>query len=320
MSKNVYMQLCDALGSTVELRIVSEDADTVEAVFKNLWQNVFDFEKRFSRFRSESELSVFNDTAGTKTPISPQFRELLLKVQYFGKVSHGVFNPFILPNLERAGYKASMTESASAMTQYSSRKLVDVESLQVGSTWALIPHDTALDFGGIGKGYLADSLAHTLSTCTDSYCLSLGGDMRVSGEQPTGSWVIDVESGNTTDASIGTYTHSSSSSYGIATSGIVRTKKGKQQHHQINPHTGMPALSSYRTCTVVASDAVSADVFASCILIEGVDLAHRLFTEHYVKAVLLQGDAHTAPLVLGTGFEYLTTFDTVTKTSGHAQT
>ncbi len=296
------MQTCEVLGGTAEFRIVTEDSTHVEEAFRDLWTHVFDFEQQFSRFRHESELMKFNEHAGERVEVSSLFRELLCETKHFGEVTRGAFNPFILPGLERAGYTTSMTEGHSTLATYATRAIVPVSALEVGETWARIPRDTALDLGGIGKGFLADYLARTLAPCASSFCLSLGGDMSVSGEEPRGPWTIDVESSIHRDYAIGTYTHPNASSFGIATSGTHRVKQGRSQAHLIDPRTGMTVETPYRTCTVVARNAVSADVLASCVLIEGVALAQRLFEERLVDAILLQGDSETEPLMWGEGF------------------
>lgn len=297
------MQTCEVLGSTAEFRIVTENTARVEDTFSSLWTIVYDFEQRFSRFIKDSELSTFNVRAGEIVPVSSQFRDILRTVQYFGELSQGSFNPFILPSLERAGYTTSMTASGASSYGFASRTTAPINALEVGDTWGRIPTDTALDLGGIGKGYLADLLAQSLTPFTESFCLSLGGDMRVSGREPHGPWTIDVESATEREVSVGTYTHQSASTYGIATSGTQRIKRGVSQAHLIDPRTNAPTQTQYRSCTVVAQNAVSADVLASCVLIDGAQLADRLFREHHVEAILLQGEKHTEQLVWGTGFE-----------------
>jgi thiamine biosynthesis lipoprotein len=301
MKKQEYMQSLETLGSTAELRIVTEDASDIEVWFSELWGKVTDFNDRFSRFKSDSELSLFNQRAGERVSISPAFKQILEKVQYFSALTEGIFNPFILPNLQRAGYVHSMTDALPPSPDHSGRRLVGFECLEVGSDWAQIPPQTALDLGGIGKGYLADELAVHLSRYTTDYCLSLGGDMRVSGQGRSGPWSIDVESSQDSSRSCASYS-GTLGSYGIATSGTLRTKVGKTQPHLIDPHTGMPAKTLNALCTVVAKDAVSADVLASCILIGGTEMADRICKTQHVDAVLLQGSVSDTPRIWGEGF------------------
>src|SRR6185369_2724167 len=263
MIQRTYLQSALALGTTVELRLAAPDTATAEKHFAGLWNEVAQFESKFSRFKPESELNGLNRRAGEKTPISADFKKLLEASQYFSKATGGLFNPFILPALQRAGYTRSLV-TASPSPDYSERTVVNPEALEVGDGWARIPSGTALDVGGIGKGYLADRLGGMLDHLSENYCLSLGGDMRVKGEDAGSPWIIDLQSAQDREASCGYF--SDGPLFGIATSGAVREVQGHTQAHLIDPRTGEALQASRSLCTVVAEDAATADVFATCIL------------------------------------------------------
>ena len=56
----------------------------------------------------------------------------------------------------------------------------------------------------------------------------------------------------------------------MATSGIDRrrwTRGGEERHHLIDPSTGLPAEAAYRRVTVVAPDAVEAEVLAKAVFL-----------------------------------------------------
>jgi len=297
--RSTYLQSADALGTTIQLRIVHEHERVVDEWFKRLWRHITTFDERFSRFLKESELSRFNAVAGEQTSISSEFKILLEEAREYAQRTDGAFNPFMLPALQRAGYVHSMTREHNIAPDYSECEIAQPEALEVGDTWARIPKKTALDFGGIGKGYLADELGTYLNTKTKDYCLSLGGDMYVNGETPHGPWVIDVQSAARAEENIGTY--SGEIPFGIATSNVTRTKKGKAQAHLVDPRSGEVLREGFDMCTVVASTATAADVFASCILISGESLAQDLYKQGDIRAVLLQKNGQT-PFVLGDGF------------------
>jgi thiamine biosynthesis lipoprotein len=298
MNKQVFMQTAEALGSTVELRVIAAEQYQVDHVFAVLWEEVRTFEQQFSRFKQESELTRFNERAGDEVPISPAFRELLLSVRHYATVSEGLFNPFILPALQDAGYVHSMTDSQTTR-DYRARTIVDPRQLTISDVTAQIPEGSALDLGGIGKGYLADRLASLTDSVAVDYCLSLGGDMRVRGSDVEGPWQIDVQSAvdRTRDVA---YVTCAQDTFGVATSGSTRQKLGASQAHQIDPRSGTALPQSEQMCTVVAPTATAADVMASCILIGGPDYAARAVERGTVYAVLLQ-DGTQPPVQLGEG-------------------
>jgi thiamine biosynthesis lipoprotein len=115
---------------------------------------------------------------------------------------------------------------------------------------------THLDLGGIGKGYAAERAAEILATAGP--CLvNAGGDIAVRG----GAWAVGVE-----DATL------ELTSGGLATSGRDRRRwlrAGVQQHHLIDPRTGSPADSELLRVTVVAADAVEAEIQAKHVFLGG---------------------------------------------------
>jgi thiamine biosynthesis lipoprotein len=199
-----------------------------------------------------------------------------------------------------------MTDSREDAPDYAARKMTNHTELDLGEDWARIPANTAIDAGGIGKGYLADRLAERLREKTENYCLSLGGDMAIGGVDENGSWTIDIQSAQDRSADIAVFS-GQRPSYGIATSGILREKNNTAQVHLIDPRTGAPAPASKNICTVAAPNAVTADVMASCILIDGRNLAESLIEKELIDAVLLQEIEHK-PIVIGKGFTFQENF------------
>lgn len=316
--KQTYMQSMQALGTVVELRLVTTSMAIAEEWFTLLWKETVSFENSFSRFIPESELSQFNLHAGEKTLVSKMCRDIFEKAKQFGEITEGIFNPFVLPSLQRAGYVHSMTsvgeEGEVAAPDFSDRDVVAYTELEIGNDWARIPVRSAIDLGGIGKGYLADYLASLLTTPPatstglaqmESFCLSLGGDIIAKGtDEFTQKWRIDIQSSRDRLQNRA-YFVSDEDTVGVATSGTVREKEGKTQAHQINPASQTPAETQYALCSVASRNAVTADVVASSILMGGKDLANRLLQESVISGVLLQDETSENPLVLGKGFTLL---------------
>ena len=100
-----YSQKQQALGSIIELCIVSSQPQAdIDTLYDHLWHRIFAFEKQCSRFLPASELSFFNRRAGIKHTVSPSFRQVLIAAKSIGLRSEGLYNPFILPALQAAGY------------------------------------------------------------------------------------------------------------------------------------------------------------------------------------------------------------------------
>jgi thiamine biosynthesis lipoprotein len=283
-----------ALGSDVFVTLVGDDS-TFSDIFTNVQQKIDDFEKRFSRFLPTSELSLFNNSAGTSVNISHEFRRILLASQKMSKLTGGLFNPLILPNLQRSGYKGSWPhpEKFDKTVDYSDRNIVDFTELELVDGSAKIPKNTALDLGGIGKGFLLDTVSKWLQKQNlTGFWMSLGGDIVCVGHDVGGEpWQVDVASAEETSVATVIEQQDERPLF-VATSGITK-RRGKGWHHLIDPRTGQPAETNILTATVVARSGVDADVLAKSIVIAGKSFARTMKTTGKIERALLQYDDQT---------------------------
>ncbi|HMS23878.1 MAG TPA: FAD:protein FMN transferase [Candidatus Saccharibacteria bacterium] len=302
MKHTTFSQQARALGTNIEFRLNIDSEKTANVIFKKLWVQTENFQNRFSRFLRSSELTKLNQNHGHKTAISNNLVRILNKTAELSDLTEGVFNPFCIPLLQKAGYIKSLDSlNSNPAIDYTDRKVVDTKELKIGSNWALIPKNTAIDLGGIGKGYLADELSGYLDRVgIENYCLSIGGDLVAKGKSNNKKWSIDVPSATSSNMTAGC--QSKLNKFAVATSGLARTVNGKRQPHLIDPRTQTLAKSPYITCSVISEDCVSADVIASCILICGTAFAKKMLELNKIKGVLLQGENQNNMLIMGTGF------------------
>ena len=293
-----YYQTNLALGSDVGLTLVSsKSTKDIDEIFAGLWHYIYTFERSFSRFIPKSELSLFNRTAGTQTKITTEFRDLLMAAKSMSEATTGIYNPFILPALQQAGYKRSAVPGyeSDAFDDYSRRRVGSIYELQIGQDWAKIPSDTALDLGGCGKGYLADKLGVILkNNGISSYRLSLGGDILTSGTDEVGQrWLIGIQDARRLDREVEQTIECPIKPFGIATSGTFGRKgyvAGSDWHHIIDPTTLEPAVTDIKLATVCANTALQADTLASCAVVVGSKKATDLIKPLGARFMLLQGD------------------------------
>lgn len=291
-----YQQYFKALGSDVYITLVTDKNQLyADWLFKRLQKYIVDFEKRFSRFLPDSELTNFNNLAGERTLTSNKLHELLIMAKNLAEETKGLYNPFILPALQKAGYVGSWPkpEDFQGMPNFEKRKVVTIDKLTIGETWARIPKNTALDFGGIGKGYLLDELAsRLLKEKLTGYWLSLGGDIICSGHDiKNQKWSIAVQSALEPNKNIETIINKTGENLAIATSGVTKRKginNGENWHHIIDPTTGKPVNTSILTATVTAKEAVIADVYAKCVVIAGAEFAQQYKHKGKIQAFIVQ--------------------------------
>jgi thiamine biosynthesis lipoprotein len=127
-----------------------------------------------------------------------------------------------------------------------------------------------LDLGSTAKAWAADRCAAMIAARTGSGVLvSLGGDIAVAGPPPGAGWRIRVTDDHAAspDAPGQTVTIAAG---GLATSSTtVRTWAvgGQRMHHIIDPATGAPARSCWRTVSVAAGSCVDANTATTAAII-----------------------------------------------------
>jgi thiamine biosynthesis lipoprotein len=134
---------------------------------------IADFDKNYSRFRSDSRVTKMSKAAGTYTlPEDAQPMFDLYKQLY--EMSDGSVTPLIGQVLSDAGYDADYS--------FRPQKLASPPSWQSALDYDFpiltIKQPVLLDFGALGKGYLVDLLARLLKEHGyQSFCINAGGDI-----------------------------------------------------------------------------------------------------------------------------------------------
>jgi thiamine biosynthesis lipoprotein len=244
------------MGTEIELLVDAKDAtealSAAEAEFRRL-------EAILSRFRADSELSRLNRAGRLDAgPDLLRVTELALAAR---DQTAGRFDPTVHDAVVAAGYDRTFESIAPDGPDADENAprlcggLVRVRRERIE-----LEDGVHLDFGGIGKGYAADRAAEVLATAGP--CLvNAGGDIAVR----AGAWPVAVQ---TADGSLTLELTRGA----LATSGRDRRRwrrGGRELHHLIDPATARPAGGDLVRATVVASDAVTAEVWAKALFLAG---------------------------------------------------
>ena len=266
--KQLYYVTFRAMGCKVEAQLETDQdgADLLAALplqFESL-------EAQLSRFRPESDLMALNARAGQWTPVSAALYENVRVAKQAALLTDGLYNPLVLPALVATGYARSFEAIGAAQAS---------ETGAVG-TWRAIqlrrqsrevrlPTGSALDLGGIAKGWTAEQIAEQLSIYGP--CLiSVGGDIAVRGA-PSGTpgWRIAIADPDASQPICEVVLHDKT----VATSGIDyrrwQTTDGKSHHHIIDPRTGQSAETDVRSASIVHRHAPAAEAYAKAVLLLG---------------------------------------------------
>jgi FAD:protein FMN transferase len=240
-------------------------------------------EAELSRFASASDLSRLNAAAGKWVSVGPRLLETLGLALRAREETAGRFDPTVLPALVAAGYDRSfeLLEEREARPVEDWRAGTEIE-LDLRHSRARVESRSAVDLGGIGKGYAAGRALDAMLAVSPQLVgglVDLGGDIAVRGEPPEGGhWLIAVADPRRAGE---TLTVLALAAGGVATSGRDARRFGPagSLHHLIDPETGESALGGPLTVTVVAPSPSSAEVHATTLAIAGLGEAEAHVSE-----------------------------------------
>jgi FAD:protein FMN transferase len=231
------------------------------------------WEERLSRFNPTSELSRLNRTRDAMR-VSPVLWDVLQAGVRAMQFSEGLVSPFLLDQVESAGYDRSFELIGEHSLPRASRAEKPAKTsrhleLDPKTRSVKLPENVRIDLGGIAKGWAVDRALRSL-TKAGSGLVDAGGDIGISGPQSSGEgWPIAIANPFRPDEDLDLIVVSNG---GIATSGrdYRRWKiNGKWQHHLIDPSTGLPAETDVLSSTVIAPSAVQAEIAAKMVFIMG---------------------------------------------------
>ena len=232
------------------------------------------WEQCLSRFRSDSELSLLNQSAGIPVPVSQTLWDVLQVALEAEERSGGLVTPTVLHALVQAGYDRSFETLAQAqmgLADYETAPLASMGLIKLdpSSHSIRLPLDVGLDFGGVAKGWAAQRAMHRLRAYGPAL-VDAGGDIAISGLQADGQpWPVSIANPFDPDADLGLLMLGKC---GVATSGRDYRRwhrNGAWQHHIIDPRSGKPAQTDVVSATVIAPTVMEAEVAAKVSLILG---------------------------------------------------
>ncbi len=273
-----------------------------------------DFDRRLSRFRSDSELSALNRDPRGEVPASALLRRAVAAGVGAARRTDGLIDPTLLAELERAGYATSragvepapLREALAAAPPRRPARPSDERrwsTVEVDEAEATIrrPAGVLIDTGGTGKGLAADMLAERLEGYSH-FIVDCGGDIRLGGraassEQP---FEIEVEHPLTRARNF----HLRLSRGGVATSGVDvrlwRDADGNFAHHLIDPSTGEPAWTGLVGVTALGPTTLEAETISKAALLSGPEGARDLLSRYGGLMVHESGRVERAGRLAGT--------------------
>ena len=255
------------------------------------------FDLACSRFREDSQLAGINRAGGRMMAVGDLLWDALCAALRAADSTDGLVDPTVGRSLRLAGYDRTFLH-----VRHRDGRLVEPR-FEVATRWreieldrerrtVRVPAGVELDLGATAKALAADGIAEAAAESTGSGVLvSLGGDIAVAGEPPAGGWSIriaddhaaPIDTPGPTVALVGG---------GLATSSTVVRRWASaagELHHIVDPRTGRPADSPWRTVTVAAATCFDANVASTASVVLG-DGAPEWLAARRISARLVRSD------------------------------
>ncbi|QRZ15872.1 FAD:protein FMN transferase [Paracoccus methylovorus] len=247
-----------ALGARASIRI---DHPEAEAITSRCLAEIDRLENILSLYRLDSALVRLNREGAVD---APPF-ELLDCLSLAGAVhrtSDGLFDPTVQPlwslwaEAAVAGHRPTPTQRRAALERGG------WDRVRLDSGRIALEPGMALTLNGIGQGYVADRVAALLEEEGLSNILIDTGELRAVGSRPDGAdWPVRLADGG----AVGLNARALATSAALGTSFDEAGRDG----HILDPRSGAPARSVWRSVSISAPSAALADALSTAACLTG---------------------------------------------------
>lgn len=243
---------------------------------------------QMSPWKPESDLNRFNRApVGESVPLPAQMLQVLQCALQVCRQSEGAFDPGVGELVDAWGFGAMRdapdAQAIRATRQAERRPTHERLELDMAGGRARKQAPLQLDLCGIAKGYGVDRMAAVMHEHGVRHALvALDGELRACGAQADGGpWAVALESPRAGVRAVHGVIELSDAA--VATSGDYRRwlQVGELRlAHSMDGRRGAPVNNEVASVTVLARDCMSADAWATALLVagpaEGLALAQRM--------------------------------------------
>ena len=260
-----------------------EGKNNNEIIVKNKIDSLYKIiNNSFSTYISDSDISKIN-LGDSLIVVDDHFKKVFLRSYDIWKLSKGYFDPTVGSMVNAYGFGPG-----NKIKNISKKQLDSLIELTGFSKVSLTSKGTIkkkfsniyLDFNAIGKGYIVDVISELLiSYDTKNFLIEIGGEVIAKGKNPnTGNfWKVAIDNPNQKKNRqfIKTVLLKNKA---LATSGNYRKYRfdsltGNKYVHTINPKNGKSFQSKILSVSVIASDCMTADAWATALMIMPIELS-----------------------------------------------
>lgn len=251
-----------------------------EKILNTCFDYCKEFENLVSRTIESSDISMINHANGQPVEVSNTTIELLKKGIEFGELTDGAFDITIAPLSELWDFKNNPGNVPSESDIAEALSHVNYKNILIeGNTVTLTDPKSAIDLGGIAKGYMADQLKeYLLSEGVTSAIINLGGNVLTIGEKPDGN-AFHIGIQKPFDEQNATITSVSVKDTSVVTSGSYERYfkvNDTIYHHILNTDTGYPCDNELLSVTILSEKSINGDALSTSCFALGLEEAQKL--------------------------------------------
>ena len=288
----VQTETWPALGTTAVLRYTGSPEPAVRAAVE---REIDAIDTAASRFRDDAELARVNAAGGARVSISPLLHDAVQLAIRAAELTRGAVDPTLGEALIATGYDRDWRElnavPADAPLTAGDRLVVrrqrtvlweGVELTDGDPPTIRLPPGVVLDLGATAKALAGDraavagrEAATTKAKPAPAVLVALGGDIATAGPAPEDGWRIHVTDDHRAGPTAPGQTISIQSG-GLATSSITARRwrhDGQTMHHILDPRTGEPVRTPWRTVSVAAATCADANIASTAAIVLGEEAA-----------------------------------------------
>ena len=237
-------------------------------------------DKLLDRGKSESEIYRINTEKNAL--VSDETAALIKKSLDVSKKTDGAFDITVAPLMDLWGFYTKDFRRPTEEEIAEVIKSVGYDKIEINENRVTIPENTAIDLGGIAKGYTSDRVSALLREHgVTSAIISLGGNVYAIGKKIDGTdWTVGITNPVSPSEIIATVKVCDKA---VITSGGYQRYfewDGKVYHHILNPRTGTSAESGLASVTIISPDGTDADALSTSLFVMGLDNASKFWREN----------------------------------------
>lgn len=260
---------CHGLGTSIRLAFDRNGQE--ETAWLACQDLLAKMEQTFSAHLPSSELSRLNQAAGSDPVLlSSDLFELIAQGKAASLAPDSQLNIALGPVIQawRIGFGDARRPGQDEIDQLlplCRPELIELDGVK--QTVHLPLSGMSLDLGALAKGYIANRLLELLKSFgARSALIDLGGNVLTYGQPPSGQphWLVGIQKPFTPRGQlVGQVTLTNQA---LVTSGVYERffkTAGASYHHILDPKTGYPIQSPMTSISVLAPDALTAEIWTS---------------------------------------------------------